>query len=208
MPAKYWNDKNAYYAQNNNALETLLKKTLHETAVANDFDITEFAHLEFCGPTAAVNCIAARVPLKDLVFPGGFVPQPEDLLAMYFHDPRNQSAFQRIAPQFNFNEVLANRCPSLYPHAVKAVFGLDAKFLSSRPAIGQLKENLLAGNTVQVCLKKPGHFIAIVNFDTVTNEIVYNDPFDGRGGVKGFNRRMSVTEYNDNVKDYAIVYCW
>lgn len=208
MPAKYWNDPNAYYAQNNNAMERLLNKTLSEVSIAHGFSVSEFAHLEFCGPSASVNCIAARTPIKDIVLPGGFIPQPEDLLSLYFHDPRNLPLFNKLAPQFDFAKMLPNRCPSLYPRAVQAVFGVSCKFLDGKLTVGQLKENLIAGNTIQLCLKSPGHFVAAVNFDEKTNEIVYNDPFDGRGGVKGFNRRMSLTEYVNNVKDYAIIYCW
>ncbi|MDR0556332.1 MAG: C39 family peptidase [Treponema sp.] len=64
-----------------------------------------------------------------------------------------------------------------------------------------------AGQAVQLCLVKPGHYIAAVAYDDLTREIIFNDPWPGRfPGGNGFNRRMGKAEFKGNVKPFLIVY--
>jgi hypothetical protein len=77
-------------------------------------------------------------------------------------------------------------------------FGHDFKGVS---------EKLSAGKAVQLCLVKPGHYIAAVAYDEARREIIYNDPWPERFPDKnGFNRRLTEGEYRANVKPYLIVY--
>jgi hypothetical protein len=83
---------------------------------------------------------------------------------------------------------------------VKAVFEWGADF-------DRAAAELRSGRAVQLCLVKPGHYIAAVAFDEGTREIVYNDPWPGRfKDGNGFNRRMGEAEFKENVKPYRIVY--
>lgn len=191
--APYWNDRNHYYVQTNNPTETLLKKVR----------LTDW--LESCGPTAAVNCISALGYDVTITCPGPYRPQPEEVLTDFFNDPVNFEKLERIR-QVDDQYLPKNRIPQLYPYAVKKVFGVPARFawLSD---FSDIADCFYIGSTVQLCLENPGHYVAVIAYDEEVDELIYNDPWPDRfPDGNGFNRRMDKTEYQDNVKPYAIIY--
>jgi hypothetical protein len=64
------------------------------------------------------------------------------------------------------------------------------------------------GQAVQICLKVPGHYLAVVAYDPDTKELIYRDPWPNRVPTwegDGFNRRMGEIEWA-NVKGFYIAY--
>jgi hypothetical protein len=191
---KYWNNRDYYYTQTNNPTEELLRKR------------SDKGWLVSCGPTAAVSCVAAMGFNVYCGCPGEYRPQIEEVLMDFFQDPRNYEALRKARPDTPPEMWHGNEVPQFYPVAIKGVFGVRCRFEYGSDfdrVIGYLNE----GNAVQLCLVKPGHYIAAVAFDDQTQEIIYNDPWPGRfADGNGFNRRMAEREYKANIKSYRIVY--
>ena len=191
---KYWNNPECYYTQSNNPTEQMLRKR-------SDRD-----WLISCGPTAAVTCIAAMGYNVHCGCPGEYLPQSEEVLMDFFHDPRNYEVLRRVRPDTPPDKWYGNEVPQFYPIAVHAVFGVHGAFQFGHD-FGAVAEKLRTGNAVQLCLVKPGHYIAAVAYDDLTREIIYNDPWPERFPDKnGFNRRLGEAEYRANVKPYLVVY--
>jgi len=192
--AKYSNDPSRFYSQTNNPTEQLLKKR------------EEGGWLESCGPTGALNCLAALGYALTILCPGIYKPQPEEVLMDFFHDPRNYAKFTEIRKDVDPVSFPRNLVPQWYPYAVKQVFGAIGSFVWGSE-FEKIVEFLKRGCAVQICLKKPGHYIAVVAYDDETNELIFNDSWPGRfPDGNGFNRRMGVDEYKRNVKPWAILY--
>jgi hypothetical protein len=191
---QFWNDRGCYYTQTNNPTEEILRKR------------SDGGWLVSCGPSAAVTCLAAMGHDVDVRCPGVYRPQSEEVLMDFFNDPRNYAALKAARPDTPPDVWHGNEVPQFYPVAVKAVFGVNAQFYWAHD-FGGVAERLRAGQAVQLCLVKPGHYIAAVAYDDGTREIIYNDPWPGRfPDGNGFNRRMEEAEFKGNVKPYLIVY--
>lgn len=195
----YWNDRNRPHVQTNNPTEEQLRKD--ELEEGGDVK----GWLETCGPTAMVNCLDALGVDIEIVTPGGFKPQPEEIAADYFNDPRNYGKFSRIRSDLDFSAMPGNRIPNLYPLAAMDVFGARGMFYLAR-GWDLVVADLILGYTAQLCLKNPGHYIAAVGFDKTTGEIIYHDSWPGRTGTDGFALRMGRDEFARNVQDAVIVY--
>jgi len=191
--AKFWNDRNkAYFVQTNNPTEQLLKKRKEES------------WLESCGPTAAINCLAARGGNLEIKTPGSYRPQPEEVLMDYFNDPRNKPALDDV--RIVDGDIPGNRVPQFYPIAVYEVFGVKAWFCW-RLSFDDVAGHILEYSPVQICLKEPRHYVAVVAYDNVKKELIYNDSWPDRFPDKnGFNRRMTEEEFSSNVQSFFIVY--
>jgi hypothetical protein len=138
--------------------------------------------------------------------PGTYAPQSEEVLMDFFNDPRNYAVLKAARPDTPPDVWHGNEVPQFYPAAVKAVFGVKAVFEWGAD-FDKTAAYLREGKAVQLCLVKPGHYIAAVAFDEGTREIVFNDPWPGRfKDGNGFNRRMGEAEFKENVKPYRIVY--
>jgi hypothetical protein len=138
--------------------------------------------------------------------PGEYRPQSEEVLMDFFNDPLNYAALSKARPDTPPDVWHGNEVPQFYPAAVKAVFGVEAVFDWGGDFF-KVAACVWAGNAVQLCLVKPGHYIAAVAYDDVTREIIFNDPWPGRfKDGNGFNRRMGETEFKGNAKPYRIVY--
>lgn len=198
--AKYYNDKACHYSQTNNPTEEVLRKV--------DLGDGDKDHnwLETCGPTSALNCMAAIGHNVMIKTPGGYLPQPEEVLSDYFNDPRNYATLNEIRRETPGDKWMGNRIPQFYPTAVYSVFGVQAHFgyFTHESVINRLKE----GKTYQACLINPGHYISIVAYDSDTNEFIYNDSWLSRPGLKngGFNERMTVEQFQSNCRPYGIFY--
>lgn len=194
---KKWNHTDTYYTQTNNPTEEILRKK------------NKTGYLESCGPTAAVNILAARGDSLLIQCPGNYIPQPEEVLTDFFNDPANYKEFRKARHGMNPHNWLGNEVPQYYPVGVPAVFGVPAKFKGAHmwdDIINCLKINI----GVMVCLRKPGHYVGIVAYDDTTEEMIYNDPWPGNkwpvryAGKSGFNRRMNRIDYSGNVNAYCV----
>lgn len=201
LGAKYWNADRAlrFHVQTNNPTEEQLRKDELEEGKAPR------GWLETCGPTSAVNGSDAVSDIQmSVTTPGGYSPQPEEVLADYFNDPANYEKFDKVRGDLNETVVQGNRIPNLYPLALREVFGVRAEFYLTLTRADVIA-NILAGRAVMVCLKNPGHYIAAVAYDTDTDEIIYHDSWPARTNTDGYALRMGATEYAANVQDCAVV---
>lgn len=191
---KFWNNRDCYYTQTNNPTEEILRKR------------SDGNWLVSCGPSAAVTCIAAMGFNVYCGCPGTYTPQSEEILMDFFNDPRHYGMLQAARPDTPPDRWHGNEVPQFYPVAVKAVFGVSGVFVWGSD-FAKVAATVQDGKAVQLCLVKPGHYIAAVAFDSDTGEIVFNDPWPGRfKDANGFNRRMNETEYRANVKPFMIIY--
>jgi hypothetical protein len=192
--ARFWNARDCYYIQTNNPTEEILRKR------------SDGPWLVSCGPSAALCCLAALGHDTEVRCPGPYKPQAEEILMDYFNDPRNYAALRAARPDTPPESWHGNEVPQFYPVAVPAVFGVGAQFYFAHD-FGGVADRLQAGQAVQLCLVKPGHYIAAVAYDDQAREIIYNDPWPGRfSDGNGFNRRLGEAEFKDNVKPFLIVY--
>ncbi|GHU01814.1 hypothetical protein FACS1894147_02380 [Spirochaetia bacterium] len=191
---RFWNDKDCYYTQTNNPTEEILRKR------------SDGGWLVSCGPSAAVTCIAAMGFNVFCGCPGEYVPQSEEVLMDFFNDPRNYAVLKAARPDTPPDVWHGNEVPQFYPVAIRAVFGVSASFVWGN-SFDTIVAHLQAGRAVQLCLVKPGHYIAAVAYDDETKEIIINDPWPGRfTDGNGFNRRMTQGEIKSNTKPFLIVY--
>jgi hypothetical protein len=189
--APFYNDRNRFYVQTNNPTDIYLRK------------VGGREWLETCGPTAAVNCLASLGHDLTCSTPGGYQPQPEEILHDWMNDPRKEDVRESIRK--GVGEIPGNRVPQFYPRAVFDVFGARGEFLFTH-SWDFIIEKMYEKKAVQVCLVSPGHYLAIVAYDPEMNDLIYNDSWPGRTGTDGFNLRMSKNMYLNNVKKFAIVY--
>jgi len=191
--APFGNDRNKFYVQTNNPTEILLKK------------VGPRGWLESCGATAAINCLASLGHDLTCSTPGGYEPQPEEVLQDWFNDSRTQKIRDGIRSGKMIDTIPGNRVPQFYPRAVHEVFGVCGEFVWG-PSWAFLIEKMYEKKAVQICLESPGHYLAVVGYDEEMNDLIYNDSWPGRTGTSGFNLRMSKNLFDVNVKDFCIVY--
>jgi hypothetical protein len=142
----------------------------------------------------------------DVKCPGSYQPQSEEVLMDYMNDPRNYDALRKARPEIDPRAYHGNEIAQYYTVAVPAVFGVKCTFAFGGD-FSKVASLVQGGQAVQLCLVKPGHYIAVVAFDDAARDLIYNDPWPGRfKDGNGFNRRMSEAEYKSNVKAYRIVY--
>jgi hypothetical protein len=192
--AQFYADRDRFFSQVNNPSEELLRKT------------GAVGWLETCGPTAAVNCLAVLGYDLTIVCPGPYRPQPEEVLSDFLNDPRNYRELSKERTDISPDRMPNNRVPQYYPLAVAQVFGAQGSFIwLTMPE--QLPKYLVEGRAVQICLEKPGHYLAAVAFDDEKDEIIFNDPWpDQYPDKNGFNRRIARMTLWVNQKRFAIVY--
>ena len=192
---KWWNDRNRFYSQENNPTEAYNKIRV---------EIRATYWLETCGPTAAVNCMASLGKNLAVTCPGSYAPQPEEVLMDYFNDPRNDDTLRRVRDLGDQGRRIPdNQVPQYYPVAVRAVFGVKAEFFwgSSREYITSALDQ---GRAVQVCLKNPGHYVAIVAY--TDDGLIYHDSWGSQYPDGGFARKLPYKSLKENVQPYRIVY--
>jgi hypothetical protein len=191
---QFWDKKEFYYTQTNNPTEEILRKRSSGNWLVS------------CGPTSAVGCLASMGHDVGVKCPGKYAPQSEEVLMDFFNDPRNYAALKVARPDTPPEVWHGNEVPQFYPVAIPQVFGVNCSFFWGND-FDKIAVYLQTGHAVQLCLVKPGHYIAAVAYDDATREIIYNDPYPERFLDKnGFNRRMGQAECKVNVKPYMIAY--
>lgn len=184
----YWADASKYYKQNNNPIEKWSKK------------------LVSCGPSAAINCLAAMGLLPVARKTGEYEHQPEQDLFDAMNDEKNQPLLYRVRGDEDAKKYPANEIPQFYPPILKMLYNIDAEFVWTHDW-SYITEELKRKRAVMLCLEKPGHFIAAVAYNTVKDLIIYRDPYYGRTGPdKGAIVELTKEEYLTNVKGFAIVF--
>lgn len=194
----FWNDRDRHYSQDNNPTDIQLYKDEVEEGGKIE------GWLETCGPsmlTTLCHCAGYDVGIKT---PGIYRPQPEETLADYFNDDRNYGKFKAIRDDLNFYVVQGNRVANLHALAVKEVFNANATFFLKR-SYEDVIVDLLHRRGCGICLKDPGHYLAVVAYDRKTKELIYHDSHPGRTKTDGFALRMSEEEYRRNVQDCVTV---
>jgi hypothetical protein len=194
--ALLWNDREAYYRQDDNPAEHLLKVRSPGRG-----------WLETCGPTAAVNCVVGVGAPVACLTPGGYHPQPEQVLCDCLNDPHHFADLRREWNGLDPEKVAGNEVAQWYPWAVTKVFGtVDCEFVG-RMGPDEAADRLSRGQALQICLINPGHFVAVVAFSPEENAFIMNDPWAGRWpGGSGWNKRLSLKEFLNNTKPLTVAY--
>ena len=190
--ARLWADRSTFSVQTNNSIEAILRKSAAPH------------WLETCGPTSAVNCLDALGWPTAIGLPGGGTVQPEDVLTLWMNDLKNAGIQDAARPDIDPADYLDNEIPQYYPVALARVFGVKANFIMPAP-FALIVEAVSSGAAVMICLKKPGHFLAVVAYDDVVRALIYRDPWPARTGTDGFNLRMSEAEFGANGQPFAVV---
>lgn len=187
-----WDDPSIRYDQTRNATEAIIRKILAENNVSTGF-------LESCGMGAS-NCLLEGLEYLTnehyFTYPTGETIQMDDAGMMWVNDDKRGKYYFEMD----------NRYFDPYIDYARKCFDCAA-FLNNCTTWNVAREFLSCGHGLQVCLKKPGHWIALVAYDNENNEIVYYDSWGGRPGLKngGTLERMLKTEWN-NVQSTVIVY--
>jgi len=197
--AAYWDDRDRYYTQSNNAIERILPRYGARVSAVT------------CGPSSAINCMAAMGVDVETRTPGGWYPQPEDVLTVWFHDPRNWLKLEQIRRDTSpkWSKYSPHEVPQYYPKAVEKVFGVKASFVWGMlfPDVVSYVSN---GWAVMLNHKpdraKPGHYIAMVAHDSDTDELIYHDSWpDGTAGATGWATRISHENFYE-FERYGVVF--
>lgn len=189
-----WDDRNTFYTQDNNPTEEQLRK--HGIK----------SYLETCGPTAAVNCLSAMGKNTDLDNLPGEVIQPEEALSDFLNDPKNYDALRNERPDLNPAGIPGNRVPQYYPYAIKKLFNVTCDFRWSL-TFDDIAKSVKNKRAIQICFRNPGHYVGVVAYDDVVDELIYRDPWPGNPMNKngGFNERLKRSKFS-NVQNYFLIY--
>lgn len=186
-----------FYIQTNNPTEEMKRKTLGQKS-----------YLESCGPTASASCLSVvgyNLTIKTEAT--GYKLPEDECITDFFNSPKHYAAFRKIRSDINPKYYPGNRVPQYYPYMAEVLFDAKANFLFIKDweyLVSHIKKKC----SIQVCLKNPGHYIALLAYDSKKDEIIFNDPWPKRKGLKnkGFNERLTKQEYQDNVQSFAIIY--
>ncbi len=166
--------------------------------------------LETCGTHSAANCLMAtrRDPgafLESFRLPGGGFVRLPDLLTLWMNTPQNRAKLLAARPNLDPDSLPGNEVPQYYPVAVAEVTGAACSYREGLAWVSIL-ELLRQGSAVQLCLVKPGHYIAAVAYDDSVNQIIYIDPHPARQPKYSMRALMDRSEFEANVKRFSIIY--
>ena len=193
-----WNDRSRFWVQTKNAIEALLKVALPAGA-----DGIHHGWLETCGPTSAVNVLDAMGKPISCISIGGASIRPMDFLTVWMNTPANLPAMSKTIT--NPDLYMENEIAEFYPVAVQTVFGAVVEYHTGQ-TFDWLASLVAGGHGAMICLKSPGHFLAVVAYDDEKQELIYNDSWPGRTGTDGFNLRLTKTDFESNVKPYCLIF--
>jgi hypothetical protein len=197
--ADHWDDHSAYYVQSNNAVERILSRYGADVSTVT------------CGPSAAVNCLAAMGHNVETATPSGWQPQPEDVLTLWFHDPRNWAQLARVRTETDpaKSKHSPHEVPQYYPAAVRGVFGVRADFEWGMD-FDKVAEYVRNGLAVMLNHKpdrsRSGHFVAIVAHDNKADDLIYHDSWpEGIPGHDGWAVRIARDRFNE-FERYGVIF--
>ena len=172
----FWDDKSTYCVQTNNPSEEAYSKILGRT------------YLESCGPTSAANIILCLdnkliIDVVSKIMQSNYEIPLDETIMDFFSNRVNYSTFKKVRDFVTFKHFLFNEIAQYYPVMFRAMFDLESDFAWGL-TVEKVKKFLQNQHGVIVCLKKPGHFVAIVKISYNPLEpdksiITYRDPWPG-----------------------------
>lgn len=186
-----------YYTQNNNGVEQILVKANAKAKFVS------------CGPESIANLLACMGILREIKLPGGGILQPGDAMAIWANDPANYDAMLKYRQDTDPKIYLGNTVPQWYEAIVPAVMGVQCRF-SWGCNFERIKTAIQAGLGVMLCLKNPGHFIAVVGVDTDKKTVIYNDPWPqnqwpkSMAGKPGEGREVPMVDLESNLQPFMV----
>ncbi len=195
--APYARDEYCYGIQKNNTIEHVILQS------------GRASYLESCGPNSLENCAAAMIhydKLQDIlsVGPNKEKYQPSDLIFTHMNDPLRHEEYCNILRIERSS--WKNRYAIYYPHVAEKLIGIKSEYYDYMD-FQKLEDHLEAGNTAQVCLVDPGHYISLVGVDTETGDFYFHDSWPERFQSKnGFFRLLLRDELFNNSHKVMIFY--
>ncbi|MDD5353066.1 MAG: hypothetical protein PHS93_07905 [Candidatus Omnitrophica bacterium] len=200
----YHQKYNAYFwaKQTNNVTEQMYRLLIEQIKKKYPAAGINYGYLETCGDSSAVNCIIAIDNDPIITCPGGYLPQSDCMLAMYHNDPNNFPRFKKLG--YSPYNIQNNRVFATYPDAVKMVFGKHCELFYYQKW-QDIIDFVKYGKSVQLCLKNPGHYIAVIGA-TKDKELKLDciDSWPERTGSHLF--QLTEKEYNENTFETCAVY--
>lgn len=208
---KYWNNSSIRYEQTQNATEAIIRKVkieinkeLKKNYKEEDIDIN-LGYLESCGASAFCTIMEGMGILKPADYPqiNGQRIQFDDFVMMYLNDPHKDILFYP-------GNSMDNRWIYSYPTLAKELFNVSSKMHWGASALSfdQAAKELTKGNGIQICLKRPGHYLACIAYDDDKDAILFSDSWGSRPGNKngGWQEVLTRDEYNNNTVNHKLVY--
>lgn len=204
---KLWNDAEEFNRQLNDPVEQLYKKLIKQ--IQKKYPQVHVGYLESCGPNAMANCFTSTEDGRRKVLTvcktlGVYKQQVSHIIIGYLNDPANKDKMNKArvesgAPAIDNDSMQGNRVPQYYPLAAWELFSVKADF-QWNVTFDTLKAIVIKGYPVQVCKKKPGHYIAVKAYDKRKDCLVYDDSW------RGFNKFMNRAEAKENLQPFYIKY--
>jgi len=187
-----WTNPHIRYEQTRNAIEEIKRKILAEHGI-------DAGWLESCGPSAFSTEMEGLGYLTErdyLHFPNGETIQMDDAHTVWLNDPHRGK----------YPNIMDNRRGDVYVDIARQCYGCKA-YLKKKTIFDDAAFHLWGGDGVQVCLKSPGHWIALIAFDRGDDEIVFHDSWGNRPGLKNGGTKERLTrEQWSNVQPTVVIY--
>jgi len=189
------------YDQTRNATENIKKGYLMELVKEGKLTDDNIKFLESCGMSAfstEMEGLGYLMPYMYFTFPGQAdrTIQMDDAHMITANDPKYEI----------HKYLLDNRLLDTYITLAIECYDCPAYSLDE-VTFGMAADLLIYGEGIQVCLKKPGHWIALIDYDDELDAIRFHDSWGGRPGLKnkGFHEIILREEWS-NVQSQVVVY--
>lgn len=189
----YGQDPIIRYDQTRNAVEAIKRKILHEYNINTGY-------LESCGASAFSTLMEGLGYLteKDYFrFPCGETIQMDDAHMIWLNDDnRGKYYFE-----------MDNRYPDPYIDMARECYGCPA-YIAQGASFDNTVFLIGDGHGVQLCLKSPGHWIAVIDYDSRTGDLIFHDSWGNRPGLKnnGLFEHMGRADWANVQPGTVIVY--
>jgi hypothetical protein len=188
------------YEQTRNSIEEIVRKIMQELVREGKLDAKDARYLESCGACAFSTIMEGMgfLQSKDYFsFPAGEQIQMDDAAMVWMNDPKRNI----------YQATMANRYADTYVKAARELYDCSA-YIHSNTTFKDVTRQVSAGNGVQICLKNPGHWLAVIDYDGKRDVLIYMDSWGGRPGLKngGVFEEMDQKEFTANAQPDVIVY--
>lgn len=184
-------DKSIRYEQTKNSIEEIIRKI-------NAINKVKVGYLESCGASSFCTLMEGMGYLKPkeyFKFPTGKGIQMDDAVMVYLNDPRND---------FADGNSMDNRRAASYQKAAKELYSVDS-YIKWNPLYDDVIKELNKGNGIQLCLKKPDYWIAVIARED--DDLIFMDSWGTRKGLKNGGVYEHLTRKDwDNVQEFMVVY--
>jgi hypothetical protein len=190
---KFGNDRSHFFAQDNNAIEALLKR------------IGVKYYFETCGPSALCNAAAAvSQNNKTRILHVAYPFQPEDFITIWLNDPRRGKELQKVR-KLDTSKIPHNRVPQYLNYAGKNLLQLNCNFFFGKD-VGFFKDMIIDNKSIIVCENRQ-HYLTIVGFNTTENYFIINDSWmrNPKNKNNGFNEKYNCDSFFKSIDSYYIL---